>query len=162
MGNRPSTIKWLGGKATANYTIVPNELARDTELGSSAFRVAIYLWSCSDGFMVSEARLAKVLGMSSNTVGKALRELIERRWLARCQWDTDNGAPYWVYYADPGQRLSPARIDGLYERASDFEAVRASDFEALKKTEKEAVPRGQPSLSAWGPPREVSNALGRK
>ena len=65
------------------YASVPMELARDEKLSPAASRVALYVWSHSSDWDQSAADVAKNLGMSRGTVGRALADLQKNGWLIR-------------------------------------------------------------------------------
>ncbi|ORB67683.1 hypothetical protein BST47_04180 [Mycolicibacterium tusciae] len=58
-------------------------LARDTELSAPARSVAMYIWSHDERYQQSARDVAEALGMSRNTVAKALEALQERGWFVR-------------------------------------------------------------------------------
>ncbi|MGO9100296.1 hypothetical protein [Mycobacterium sp.] len=74
-------IKWHGDSPRDHFTMIPNELARDTELTLYAYRIAIVIRTHAEGYEVSAASLAKMQGWHRDTVGKALRELAQAGWL---------------------------------------------------------------------------------
>ncbi len=74
-------IKWHGDTPRDHFTLIPNELARDTELSLYAYRIAIVIRTHAEGYEVSAASLAKMQGWHRDTVGKALRELAQAGWL---------------------------------------------------------------------------------
>ena len=101
-----STINWRGDRPSDNYTIIPNELARDPDISAPAKAVAVYIWSCKDGFQIGTALTAKTLGMRKEIVVKAMSELIDQGWLSRKELTGPEGRTYgWQYHADPSKRI---------------------------------------------------------
>ncbi|NHU42579.1 helix-turn-helix domain-containing protein [Rhodococcus sp. A14] len=68
---------------TRLYASVPMTLARDGQLTAAARSVAIYVWSHDEKFSQSRNDIAEKLGMSVNTVGKALADLQAHGWMVR-------------------------------------------------------------------------------
>lgn len=64
-------IKWHGDAPRDHFTMIPNELARDTELSLYAYRIAIVIRTHAEDYEVSAASLAKMWGWHRDTVGKA-------------------------------------------------------------------------------------------
>lgn len=84
-------IRRHGGTPQDNFTIVPNELARETNLTPYAYQLAIVIRSHADGYEVSKKSLAETLGWKRDTVSKAMDELVAERWLAKSKYETANG-----------------------------------------------------------------------
>jgi hypothetical protein len=101
-----STIRWHGEPPTEDFTVVPNELARDGYLSAPARSIAFYLWTHSNGFKVSASSLATYLKMRKQTVVNALNELIEHGWLTRIECTGPNGGIYgYQYFANRSGRI---------------------------------------------------------
>ncbi|SUA04019.1 Uncharacterised protein [Mycolicibacterium fortuitum] len=76
----------LGSKAPNGgtlYASLPMNLARDGTLTAAARSVALYVWSHDPKFGQSRNDVAVKLGMSVNTVGKALTDLQKHGWIVR-------------------------------------------------------------------------------
>lgn len=86
-----------------NFTIVPNEFARNPKVTPRAARVFIYLMSNVEGWTTSAARVSKILEMGESTVGAALRDLEDLGYLRRERRNIDGGRFRWEYelYAHP-------------------------------------------------------------
>jgi DNA-binding transcriptional ArsR family regulator len=87
-----------------HYTLIPNSLARSNEIPARAKVVYIYLKSHRDGWDITTERVAEALGMSKNTVSRALQDLEEWGFVVRSQERGEGGAfAGWEYTV-----LSPA------------------------------------------------------
>ncbi len=58
-----------------DFTRLKNELIRDSRLSDRAFRILVFMFSCSDDFVFSVKGLAHLLGMPERTVAKGITEL---------------------------------------------------------------------------------------
>lgn len=58
-----------------DFTRLQNELIRDSRLSDRAFRILVFMFSCSDDFVFSVKGLAHLLEMPERTVSKAITEL---------------------------------------------------------------------------------------
>lgn len=94
-----STIRWLGERPGEHYTIIPNSLARCPDITASARSVAMYIWSQAHGFRISERSIADALKMDRKTVGRALDNLQENRWLKLVRQESENGSVRFEYLA---------------------------------------------------------------
>lgn len=97
-------IKWHGDKPRDHFTMIPNELARDSELTPLAYRIAIVIRTHAEDYEVSAASLAKMLRCHRDTVGKALRELAQTRWLVVRTYETAEGNRVFSEYHVHGSR----------------------------------------------------------
>lgn len=74
-------IRVHGVTPHAHFTIIPNELARDTALSMHAYRAAIVIRTHADGFEISAASLAKSQRWGRARTREALQELSDAGWL---------------------------------------------------------------------------------
>lgn len=87
--SKRNPVRHHGGPVGTNkdgtrlYASVPMELARDGKLTAAARSIAVYIWSHDAKFGQSRNDVADKLGMSVNTVGKALGDLQAHGWLVR-------------------------------------------------------------------------------
>jgi hypothetical protein len=101
-------IRVHGDTPYAHFTIVPNELARDTELSNHAYRAAIVIRTHADGFEISTVSLAKSQGWGRTRTRDALRELSEARWLAIQPYQTTDGKrAFEEYHLHAARKFSP-------------------------------------------------------
>ncbi len=84
-------IKRHGDTPRDHFTIVPNELVRDTELSNHAYRVASVIRSHAEDYEVSVKSLAEMLGWGRVRTKEALQELVAARWLAIRKYKTASG-----------------------------------------------------------------------
>lgn len=84
-------IKRHGDTPRDHFTIVPNELVRDTELSNHAYRVASVIRSHAEDYEVSVKSLAEMLGWGRVRTREALQELVATRWLAIRRYKTASG-----------------------------------------------------------------------
>lgn len=103
---RRSSIRWIGERSSKDYAIIPNSLARCSDLTAPARSVALYLWSQPHGYEISERSIAKSLKMNRKAVARALDNLIEYRWLIKVRHETRGGGAWWEYLA---RRCGPFR-----------------------------------------------------
>lgn len=73
------------GRIEDDFTMIPNAFARDDSISARAKAVYLYVASHDSGWSLNSRSLATVLGMSQNTINKALRELEDLGWLRRTQ-----------------------------------------------------------------------------
>jgi hypothetical protein len=75
-----------------SYTTLRNDFVRDARVSLRAFRVGAYVLSHADGFIQTQAQIARAVGLSVTTVRAALedlrrdRHLVSRRIRERGQW----------------------------------------------------------------------------
>lgn len=87
--SKRNQVRHHGGAVGTNadgtrlYASVPMSLARDGRLSAAARSIAMYVWSHDVRFGQSRNDVAEKLGMSVNTVGKALGALQGHGWLVR-------------------------------------------------------------------------------
>jgi hypothetical protein len=95
------------GTLESHFTMLPNELVRDATLSHHAHRIAVVLRSHNTGYQVSAASLAKEYGWGRDTTAKALRELIEARWLViRRYQNASGGRVFDEYHVDVSARFT--------------------------------------------------------
>ncbi|MGC5245379.1 hypothetical protein ACPXB3_00360 [Gordonia sp. DT219] len=78
------------------YTAMPVALARDRGLSGAGARVALWLWSQSSGWQISERAIADATGLNRRTVGNGLSNLQDTRWLvlADCRMHLQRKRPF--------------------------------------------------------------------
>jgi len=109
-------IRVHGDTPYAHFTIVPNELARDTELSNHAYRAAIVIRTHADGFEISTVSLAKSQGWGRTRTRDALQELSEARWLAIQPYQTTDGKrAFEEYHLHAARKFSPQESAELTE-----------------------------------------------
>ena len=69
----------------SNFTQIPNQIIDDNELSDRAKVVYVKMRRCGPNWTFSVRGLAKILGKSSGTVARSLKELIERGYVERDQ-----------------------------------------------------------------------------
>ncbi|MBF6358094.1 helix-turn-helix domain-containing protein [Nocardia higoensis] len=82
------------GKDSRLYTALPSALARDAEITPMAAKVALYVWSHSEGYELSAGSVAEAVGASRNSVSKALDNLEARGWLVRQSFARPGRKPF--------------------------------------------------------------------
>jgi hypothetical protein len=101
-------IKRHGDTPLANFTIIPNELARDTGLTMHAYRAAIVIRTHADGYELSTASLAETQGWGRARTRTALRELTEARWLVIRPYKTADGKrAFEEYHVHAARKFTP-------------------------------------------------------
>lgn len=104
-------IRRHGELPSDHFTIIPNELVRDPNLSNHAYRIAMVLRSHAEGYEVSAASLSTMLGWHRDTVGKALRELVDARRLAVQRYRTAKGGrAYDVYHVHVSGHFTDAEM----------------------------------------------------
>lgn len=73
-----------------HYTMVPNAIARSS-LTPKAKAVYLYLRSHREGWTITTERVGKEIGMSRETVGKAVQELMDSGYIIRKQKHREGG-----------------------------------------------------------------------
>lgn len=73
-----------------HYTMVPNQIARST-LTPKSKAVYLYLRSHREGWTITTERVGKAIGMSRETVGKAVQELMDVGYIIREQKHREGG-----------------------------------------------------------------------
>ena len=66
-----------------HYTLIPNSLSRSADIPPRAKVVYIYLKSHRDGWGISTERVAEALGMSKETVVRAIQDLVDAGYVIR-------------------------------------------------------------------------------
>lgn len=104
-------IRRHGELPLEQFTIIPNELVRDADLSNYAYRIAMVLRSHAEDFEISAASLSKRLGWHRDTVGRALRELVNARRLAIQRYRTATGGrAYDVYHVHVSGQFTEAEM----------------------------------------------------
>lgn len=100
-------IKRHGDNPTAQFVMIPNELARDTTLSNHAYRIAIEIRTHAEDFEVSMASIAKAHGWSRTKVKEAFGELVTSGWLAKRQYVNASGHRVFdEYHFDVSRRFT--------------------------------------------------------
>lgn len=109
-------IRRHGDTPRDQFTLIPNELARDNSLSMHAYRVAIVIRTHADGYEVSAASLAKSLGWGRGRTGEALRELVQAGWLVIRPYRTVGGKrAFDEYHIHTARRFTPDESATLAE-----------------------------------------------
>ena len=74
-----------------HYSLVPNSLARSSDLTLQAKGLYVYLRSHREGWEMSTERIAQALGVSRDTIAKYVQELENAGYLERGQIQTGDG-----------------------------------------------------------------------
>lgn len=74
-----------------HYTLIPNSLSRSPDISPRAKVVYIYLKSHRDGWDISTERVADAIGMSKETVVKAIQDLVDAGYVLREKVRGDGG-----------------------------------------------------------------------
>ncbi len=107
-------IKWHGDTPRNHFTMIPNELARDTELSLYAYRTAIVIRTHAEGYEVSAASLAGMFGWHRDTAGKALQQLVDTRWLVIRTYATSEGKRVFdEYHVHASRKFTEAEVETL-------------------------------------------------
>jgi hypothetical protein len=107
-------IRWHGEAPWDNFTIIPNELARETKLTPYAYQLAIVIRSHADGYEVSMKSLAETLGWKRDTVRKAMDDLVAERWLAVRRYETASGTrAFEEYHLNASRRFTELEAEGF-------------------------------------------------
>lgn len=85
-----ATIK-QGPAPEDHYTLIPNSLSRSSTIPPRAKVVYIYLKSHRDGWDITTERVADALGMSKETVVKAIQDLVDAGYVRREKIRGDGG-----------------------------------------------------------------------
>lgn len=105
--NNRNPIRRHGDNPCDNFTMIPNELARETNLTPYAYQLAIVIRSHADGYEVSMKSLAETLGWKRDTVRKAMDDLVAERWLAVRRYATSSGTrAYEEYHLNASRRFT--------------------------------------------------------
>lgn len=100
-------IKWHGENPRGQFAIIPNELARDAELSSHAYRIAIVIRTHAQDYEVSVKSLAAMHRWSRGRTGKAVDELVTAGWLAKRTYETvDGNRVFDEYHVHASRRFS--------------------------------------------------------
>lgn len=100
-----------GDGPSSHFTRVPNELIRESGLTPRAFQIAVLLRSHTDGFETSKKSIASALGWQRETVGKAMAELVDARWLAIRRVRTASGSrAYEEYHVHTSRAFTAAEM----------------------------------------------------
>ena len=109
-------IRRHGETPAAHFTIIPNELARDTDLSMHAYRAAIVIRTHADGYELSSVSLAESQGWGRARTRAALRELVEAHWLVIRPYKTANGKrAFEEYHVHAARKFTPQESATLAE-----------------------------------------------
>ena len=86
------------GRPQDHYTMIPNAFSRDKRVTPRAARVYIFVASQVTGWSLNSRSIATQLGMSRDTVNKAMRELESLGWMRRAQQFDENSKFSGVVY----------------------------------------------------------------
>lgn len=165
-----------GWNINRDFTMIPNEIARNPNFTPRAFRVLVYLMSHVEGWRTSTQQIAAAVGMGAGTVKAAVRDLVDGGYLVRRQEHSDAGHFAAVVYrlVDPtaGQKVtsgSTSSNDTNSQRAAGGQKTAGGDSTHLRKRsfqqDQENIPptpqtdvgAGSPAASSDGHPvRDVS------
>jgi hypothetical protein len=113
---RRNPIRRHGDTPLAHFTIIPNELARDTDLSMHAYRAAIVIRTHADGYELSSVSLAESQGWGRARTRAALRELIEAGWLViRPHKTADGTRAFEEYHVHAARKFTPEESATLAE-----------------------------------------------
>lgn len=76
-------MSYLSNKIKRNFTIIPNQLFTDKRLSMGAKVVYCYLGSKPDGWKIINIEVQNSLNISSQTLSKYFKELIDTGWISR-------------------------------------------------------------------------------
>jgi hypothetical protein len=109
-------IKWHGDNPRDHFTIIPNELARDTKLSMHAYRAAIVIRTHADGYELSSVSLAESQRWGRARTRAALRELTEARWIVIRPYKTADGKrAFEEYHVHAARKFNPEESTALAE-----------------------------------------------
>lgn len=109
-------IRRHGDTSRGHFTIIPNELARDTELSMHAYRAAIIIRTHADGYELSTASIAESQRWGRPRTRAALQELTEARWLAIRPFKTATGhRAFEEYHVHVARKFNPEEATALAE-----------------------------------------------
>ena len=109
-------IRRHGETPAAHFTIIPNELARDTDLSMHAYRAAIVIRTHADGYELSSLSLAESQGWGRARTRAALRELVEAHWLVIRPYKTAGGTrAFEEYHVHAARKFTPQESATLAE-----------------------------------------------
>ena len=74
-----------------NFTTIANATIRDTNLSDGAFRLLMFMLSCSDDWSFSIKGLAKVFGLAERTVMRRITELKKAGYIRQRRIQNQNG-----------------------------------------------------------------------
>ena len=86
------------GRIEDNFTMIPNALARSSEISPRAKAVYLFVSSHETGWRLNSRGIASQLGISQDTVNKGLRELETLGWVKRTQTMTEDSKFSTVVY----------------------------------------------------------------
>ena len=87
-----------------NFTVVTNEIIKDTRLSDSAFRMLIYMLSCSDSWSFSIGGLSSVMGWSERKTARIVTDLKKLGYIEQKLQSDAKGRfipSAWVVHEDP-------------------------------------------------------------
>lgn len=116
--------------------MIPNALARSETVSLQAKGLYMFIRSHSNGWRMSTKRIAEVVGVGRDTVGKYIRELEECGYVVRrqvhCKDGTFGGALYEVYSTPVGN--DQCRILPLGENTDHGDSRQHKNTNSFKKT----------------------------
>ena len=122
-------------RAEREFELIRRSFLRNPELRLAAFRVGAYVLSHADGFVQTQAQIARGCRLSVSTVRKALLELEDRRYVAR-RLVREKGQWIGTAYAVSDQPFTDEELAQLCPPCTESEHSQSerTGFGARKKT----------------------------
>ena len=95
-----------------HYSLIPNDLARSTEISLQAKGLYLYLRSHREGWEMSTERIGEVLGIHRDTVSKYVRELENLGYLDRQKVFDESGHFAGIAYILSSEPLLKNTVNG--------------------------------------------------
>jgi DNA-binding MarR family transcriptional regulator len=146
------------GRPNERLTILSNEFVRRSDIKPTAFRVAVYVMSHGEDFRLTQAGIAKAVGLARETVGSAFAELEELGLLIRVRCTDEHGhraaddlfISQEPFTEEQAEALSRKNQHGDSQRGDSRQPKKTNelqeDQEEITASLRESEPEQQPTL----------------
>jgi hypothetical protein len=98
---------------TKDFSIIPNSISRDTNIGIAAKGLLLYLLSNSEKWKVYKTKIHIILGEKKGTIDRAFKELQDNRYIhsIKCKNDTNQFIGWQHFIYDKPTEITPRYED---------------------------------------------------
>jgi len=103
----------IKSEQTKDFSIIPNSISRDTNIGIAAKGLLLYLLSNSEKWKVYKTKIHIILGEKKGTIDRAFKELQDNRYIhsIKCKNDTNQFVGWQHFIYDKPTEITPRYED---------------------------------------------------